>query len=461
MNPTKYQQFCINLLKKHGPMLGSELSAKLQRELQISSDYARKIIQRASHKGLFLSSKPISFGRRQFLYYLENQDISSVLPDILKTNRKGLSRVAQSLKHYQGIIVKDEAIKISAGVINKNTFPNHDTFEKVLNQLSQLDIVKHETDYHFVSLLYGTNNKSPNDFLFRFYRSHLINRLFTLEAIKWLEKMNMIGWDQSKVFDTKLNRVEYNGHLWDAVGYTYLYGHYIHEYVNNEIRKIPSFVFVESIFHREAYIEDLEGFNTRIEMQSGRIRNHPHRSRITPILLYRNMNKEAFDYAKSKGFMLINLHDFIGEYGTELFEFLVNPYKTKTIKQCGSYIDLLNKRGLIGNFLLKELYTIRHSFGFKQKGWKIQRHYHYEHRANNDKNIHYADWIMYNQNNVPFICKIILKEEMGHLSDYVKRLLAEVEAFKKSHPRFNSVEWILFDEEGIVDGSDYVNQMGE
>ncbi|NSL52723.1 hypothetical protein [Calidifontibacillus erzurumensis] len=439
------EEHCKLILEENGPLLGSELNEQLQNKLQVSAVYARKIIQRANAKGIILSTKPVSFRHGQFLYYLKHHNISNILPNFLKQHRKGLNRVFSSLLHNKGEILQDEAYKIAASVTNNNFFPKNETTDKTLRDLKELTIIDNVETYNHISFIKASKRFfGQKEINFGSIRRHMINRIFTLDAIRWLEQTNLLAWNQSQVFNTNQRRVDFNGHLWDVVGFTYLYGHYEAKFESNQLTKIPSFVFIESIFHRQTYLEDIEGFVSRIEMQSARLKNNTTGSRITPILFYSFMDKEAFDYSKTKGLMMINSRGWLGEYAQELFEFLANPTDNDLLTKCDYYLQLLHDRGFYQSHLMYELMKIKYAQHFILQGWKNRRHVHYE--FNNE--LYYFDWLMYDTNNTAYLCLILSKDE--NINHFINN---EFPTFKSVYKYYNNEQefkWIIFDQDGNI-----------
>ncbi|MBE2914117.1 hypothetical protein [Anoxybacillus flavithermus] len=440
------------ILEKYGPLLGSELNQKLRETMDISSAYARKIIQRATDNEVIFSTKPVSFGRGQYLYYLQHHNISDALQTALQKQRKGLHRIFQSLVHNKGRILTSEAIKISAAVTNRNFFPANEPKEKVLDNLLQLGIIKDISNYNEISYIIAKmQNISSEAELYPWYRRHMVNRLFALEAATWLERCNITAWNQTHIFDSEQNRVDFNGHLWDAVGFTYLYGFYESYYENEEKKKTPSFVFMEMLFHRQTYLEDVEGFVARIEMQSARMKNYKTGTRIIPILFYRTIEREAFEIAKEKGILLYSMRDWIGEFSVELFEYLVNPYYMDNdfSKKLETYLKSLQLLGGQYYNIYRELFIIKHSKAYLERGWNIRRHIHY--RVGEDK--FYADWLMFDHADTPVLCTFISK----FLSKKEKEMLSFLEnTFSKYQSIYSDVKgdfikpkWMIFDEDGL------------
>ncbi|WP_042354227.1 hypothetical protein [Bacillus rubiinfantis] len=450
-SPNHLEQITINILAENGPLLGSELKKLLQGKTELTDAYARKIIQRTTESGGILSTKPVSFQRGQFLYYLESQNPFDSLADVLKHKRKGLYRAFKGLLHNRGIASKSELHKWAASVTNASFFPKNDSIEKLEGELRYLSILHSEDNYNGVHYIRGNPNFNPsNEAYFYRYRAEIINRLLLSEFINWLERSNMLAWKQTSILDMSLNRVDYNGHFWDAVGYTYLYGFYQTKYNQQDKEKTPSLVFIESNLHRHTYLEDIEGFCTRVEMQSARMKNFSVGSRILPILFYQSISNEAFDLAKTKGLLMFNARDWLGRNTNDLIDFLIAfPVKSNsTLERCNNLLSIVESQGRENSPILNELYIIKHSTIYTQKGWNCRRHVSYTIQDQS----YFADWILFDQKGNPNLCFFISKK----LQEYIdmNRINNEVAFFQSIYDRLSiekrKVGLMLFNELGRI-----------
>ena len=87
------------MISKSKFLAGREVVTQLVKNFEtMSGSNARKILQRASDKGLIESSKPITFGKGQFIYMLpgETPDLAAIKA-ICKKYRPPLYRILDAL----------------------------------------------------------------------------------------------------------------------------------------------------------------------------------------------------------------------------------------------------------------------------------------------------------------------------------------------------------------------------
>src|SRR5699024_9390319 len=135
------------------------------------------------------------------------------------------------------------------------------------------------------------------------------------DLLKWLEKMNLIGWETSHVKKIQDYNLGYNGIYFDAVGYTYLRGLYrtnqketMYEAAKD---KKGSPVLIESILHRNAKYYDIISFITRVDNLNGPMKSEKN-LRIIPVCFVDTIEKKAYDLARQHGLLIIKLSDVFG-----------------------------------------------------------------------------------------------------------------------------------------------------
>ena len=101
---SKYEEYCIEILKKHGPLLGSELNQYLVEKAGVTKNNARQIILRLKIQETFNSTDPVKFQHNQVLYFLPKQSLKSKLRKVLPNHAITLQRVYQSLVEEQGFL---------------------------------------------------------------------------------------------------------------------------------------------------------------------------------------------------------------------------------------------------------------------------------------------------------------------------------------------------------------------
>ena len=83
-NLNKYENFILESLEDNNVQVSNELCQLLESSFNVSNSYARKIIQRATKKGIIKSSKPLTLGKGQYAYCRKNINFTKKIIDSLK-----------------------------------------------------------------------------------------------------------------------------------------------------------------------------------------------------------------------------------------------------------------------------------------------------------------------------------------------------------------------------------------
>lgn len=380
-----YKTICIEILKKNGPLLGSELNQILVSMCSVNENNARQIILRLKRKKDILSTDPVKFKHNQVLYFLPKQNIKRKLREILPDQGITLFRVYQALVEENGFLFWSEFAKICAGVVD-NSASNKKTCDEIFSDLNNLGIVK-EYDYEGIPVVVGNPEWIPTvDYSLKTAYKRYIDLTFTQQLtgdlLNWLEKMNLVGWNSSYINDFFDFEKGFNGFYFDAISYCYLWGLYRSnkkdDLYNPTLSKAGSPVVVESIIHRETKMPDITGFINRINNLNGPIRKKEN-FKIIPICFVDSIDSDAYELARRRGIMVINLGDV---FGTRIMESLkelrdINPQdidptalarvldKTLETGQDGKFGTL---KGYVFNFLVASIFF---EYGLKAKiGYK-------------------------------------------------------------------------------------------
>ncbi|GLI86587.1 hypothetical protein ANABIO32_44100 [Rossellomorea marisflavi] len=209
------------------------------------------------------------------------------------------------------------------------------------------------------------------------------NKGLNEDLLKWLESMNLIGWEKSYVRDIQDFNVGYNGFYFDAVGYTYLWGLYRtnqkDELFEPARNKAGSPVLIESILHRNTKRHDITGFINRVDNYRGPLKSDKN-LKVVPICFVNTMEKDAYNLARERGILIMKLSDV---FGTKLADSLqelqeiapekVDPQKLSSIldniSNSGRDGDFGNLKGYVFNFLVASI--------FNDAGYKTNIGLHY------------------------------------------------------------------------------------
>lgn len=381
-----YKDDCIDILKTRGPLLGSELNQILVEKRGVTSNNARQIIRRLKNQGVFHSTDPVKFQHNQVLYFLPSQSLKRKLKDILPDHASTLHRVYQALVEEQGFLFWTEFAKISAGVVDTSK-SERKTAKEIFDNLYNLGMVKEIVELNGIPVVVAEKGWVPNTIastkeMYDRIRNLSFNQQFTKDLLKWLEKMNLVGWNSSHITDIDDYEKGYNGFYFDAISYCYLWGLYR---TNNKdelyvpsLEKAGSPVVIESILHRKTKRHDISGLINRVSNLYGPVKRD-NNFKIIPICFVDSIENDAYELARARGIMVMMLMDV---FGTKIVESLkairdVDPQNVDPVSlakildnasetgQDGKFGSL---KGYVFNFLIASIfsdYGLRPQIGVK------------------------------------------------------------------------------------------------
>lgn len=322
----KYEDDCIAILKSKGPLLGSELNKFLIERSGVTANNARQIIRRLKNQGAFSSTDPVKFKHNEVLYFLPSQNLKKKLKEVFPDHAVTLHRVYQALVEEQGFLFWSEFAKISAGVVDSSK-SERKTANAIFDDLYKLGMVKDIEDYNGIPIVVAnkkwvsnvdasTTNKHKRNLDLSF------SQQFTKDLVEWLEKMNLIGWNSSHITHVDDYEKGYNGFYCDAISYCYLWGLYRtnnkDELYDPSREKAGSPVVVESILHRQTKRHDISGLINRVSNLYGPVKQD-NNFKIIPICFVDSIESDAYELARTRGIMIMQLGDI---FGTKIVESL-------------------------------------------------------------------------------------------------------------------------------------------
>lgn len=372
---SKYDGICTRILKKEGPLLGNEFKKKLKIDYGITDNNAGQIIYRLYKKGVFISSYPVKFKHQELLYYLPDQSIVNKLKRIMPKHAPTMHRVYQALIQEDGFLFWSEFEKISAGAI-ENSNSGREAAVNIFRKMERLGAVEKKYDFQGIPVVIANKDWYGNKFpdIYKFYnrmRDLSFTRKVTIDLLKWLERLSLAGWKSTQANKREESSIVYNDYYFDALGFTYIWGLYRtdkkDELFNPSLQKSGSPLVIESILHRQVKIYDIKGFITRIANVSGPIKNKINH-KIIPICFAQSVEREAFELARARGVMIVNINEVFGSKvaeslrslqkidvenikASELFEVL------KRTENSGLDGKLGSLRGYVFNFLIASIFS--------------------------------------------------------------------------------------------------------
>ncbi|MCY7629632.1 hypothetical protein MH206_11360 [Bacillus altitudinis] len=384
----KYKESCIEILKEKGPLLGSELRKQLVERRGVTEGNARAIINRLKNSGAFLSTDPVKLKHQELIYYLPFHDLRAKLKKIMPEHSVTNNRIYQALVEEDGFLLWNEFVKISAGVVDTSQSKRKSAM-KIFNDLKSLGIVEEIVHYDHIPVVVASEKWFPRkEDLSIAIRKRIkkisFNKGLNEDLLKWLESMNLIGWENSYVRDIQDFNVGYNGFYFDAIGYTYLWGLYRtdqkDELFEPARNKTGSPVLIESILHRNTKRHDITGFINRIDNYRGPLKSNQN-LKVIPICFVNTMEKDAYNLARERGIIIMKLSDVFGTILAVSLQELqeidpekVDPQKLSSIldniSNSGRDGDFGNLKGYVFNFLVASI--------FNDAGYKTNIGLHYK-----------------------------------------------------------------------------------
>lgn len=312
----QYERFLSDLFLKASTYLtGEELNELLQKEFNISSDYSRKIIQRAVSKDVIRSSSPLSFGKRQYVYFERKVYLNKeTIKQIAKKYRPPVYRLLSLIDLNEGLLSYFEALKITSSPIEESS-TKVSTLKEITSDLKAINIIDVITDRFGGRYLIDPNKIGERDRLLELhYAKMYIDTIFLSDILIWLRKHNLID-NENVRFRNKMNPsigVKHNNLVWDAFAYTRTTG--INVTINNNANgseNKQTLVVLDVVINREYTDEDLQGFYSRVQIIINSVKTGIRK--IMPIVI----SKETSQYVSSKisklGFIHLNLGTIFGE----------------------------------------------------------------------------------------------------------------------------------------------------
>ncbi|MDM0921210.1 hypothetical protein QTI53_13420 [Clostridium perfringens] len=321
---------------------GSELVKKICENFsECTQVNARKIIQNSVAKGIMKSTKPITFGHKQYVYYGNQFDLSfNFIKNILKENRPGLYRIINRMYENDGVISYFEIFKISGCLRNKTT-SKVNTISQLIKILEDLKLAKKMCEYDSGTTYLVAYNMEESDAIYRMRENICELRLdstFIPSFLIWLQKHNFL-YNKNIVYRSKDRPAEgavLNNLIWDAVGYTSTTGfcEYIGE-VNDEKRTVIVLDFKVSNMYN---IDDLHGFYDRIQVYRNSVTDKNSKRKILPIIVTNEISDEVKVEIKKLKMLLFNLGTVFGE---RIYE-VIQDYKKMSFMDV-EYNDFISK----------------------------------------------------------------------------------------------------------------------
>ncbi|MCE3297079.1 MAG: hypothetical protein K0R65_2793 [Crocinitomicaceae bacterium] len=318
----KYDTFLIKTLRKGKFLVSSELCKELISKFGITESNARKIIERSAAKEIIISSKPLSFSKGQFVYFLPGQVLSKDrIKEISKKYRPSLYRLLEALDRNEGILSYYEALKISSSPLEKSS-SKVDYLDDLLIILKERQIVYEYKDRNGINYIVLKSKERDCEHLVSIhYSKMLIDTMLVNDIVQWFKKSNIID-NNSAIFRNKKtpwSGAKHNNLVWDAIGYTKTTGINPGSAKNSKTFDKQTLVVLDIVINREYESFDLDGFYNRIQINLNSVKNGQRK--VLPIIVYKECSRFVLNKTKSLGFLC---YDIGSIYGSKIFEIIDN-----------------------------------------------------------------------------------------------------------------------------------------
>lgn len=324
-NLNRYESFILKCLENKNIKVSNELCQLLEDTFKIKNDNARKIIQRATLKGLIKSSIPLTFGKGQFAYCKPNVNFTKGrIKKVSEKHRPTLYRLLVALDINNGILSYYEALKITASPLRKGV-SKVDYLDDLISLLLKFEIVYQKIDKNLVKyIILKSVQEEEKNLLHMHFAKMSIDTAFLKDIIDWIVKSNLID-NKNIIYRNKNNPskgAKHNNLVWDAFGYTKTTGINPSLAKDSNIPEKQTLVVLDILISRDYEQIDLDGFLKRIQINLNSVSKGQRK--VVPIIVYKNCTSLILNKIKKLGFLS---YDIGSIYGSNIFNILENLSK--------------------------------------------------------------------------------------------------------------------------------------
>lgn len=330
-NLNKYDSFILKNLDNKEIKVSGELCKLLEDHFKIQNSYARKLVQRATKKGIIKSSTPLTFGKGQYAYCKPTTNFTKDrIKSVCKNHRPTLYRLLVGLDINEGILSYYEALKITASPLTKG-FSKVDYLDDLISLLLDFDIVYIKVDKNLVKYIILKNKNEEEENLMQLHFAKMsLDTAFVRDIIDWLIKSNLID-NKNIIYRNKNNPskgAKHNNLIWDAFGYTKTTGLNPSLAIESNVPAKQTLVVLDILLSRDYEQIDLDGFLKRIQINLNSVSQG--KRKVIPIIVYRDCKNSILNKIKRLGFLS---YDIGSIYGSNIFRVLENLSKLQINKK--------------------------------------------------------------------------------------------------------------------------------
>lgn len=307
-------------------MLAGELANALIKKFQVRDDNARKIISRAFNDKIVASTKPLSFGKGMYYYYLPGNTPSvDELKAIAREKRPPVYRLLDLLHRSGGIISFYEGLKVTSSP-EEGSSTKMSKLTDIVSDLAEQELVIERRDENgTVYILEVADEKEDAEASYEMaieaHRKRMeMDVLFFPDIVGWLLSLNILNTlGAYRNVATPGFGVIHNRLYWDAFSYSKVSG--IHEGIpaQSNTPDKQTLVVMDIVLHRNYSMTDFDGFISRIQINNNSVKKE--KRKCIPIIIYHEIEDQALYTARKNGFLIFSMARM---YGTHVSKLLTN-----------------------------------------------------------------------------------------------------------------------------------------
>jgi hypothetical protein len=349
------------LLSNGQYLLGSELLEQLLTKYGVKPDNGRKIIQRASEKGVILSSKPLSFGKGQYLYINPGSYFGlAILKVVSEKYRKPLFRLLKLLDNL-GIMSFYEGLKITSSPEGK-TASKVSLLVDMISDLEELNVLVMRKDTlgnnFILKRISGEISEGIYEKLMKLHMySMQLDAMFIPDLLRWMKGLNLIniGFNYRNM-NTPAYGVKHNNLFWDAFAYTKTTGINQRRAAEADSKEKQTLVTLDVVLSRKYLQIDLDGYLARLQININSVKLAERN--VLPVVIFHEIDELTLNRLKKLGFIALDIKNVYGTHITGVLKQLTS-LKTGNLKVevVDAVDDILSKIDVSGQN--EQLRTLR------------------------------------------------------------------------------------------------------
>lgn len=370
----KYNTFLSKLLEEKLFEPAMEVNATLVKTFNVTSQYARKILERAVAQKAIKSSAPYTFGKGQYVYIYNEYDFGKDgVKKIAEKSRPPIYRLLELMDQNKGIISYYEALKITSAPLQESS-TKVVSLDDILTLLMKLDIVHKVTDrnglVYIVYKIYKGKEAVLDAMMADHFAAMVADCSVLPDILRWLGNANIIDSGNAIYRNKKTPHIgaKHNNLVWDAFAYSRATG--INPILGAKADTVDkkTLAVLDVVLASEYSAVHLDAFIGRIQINRKSVNEDDRK--ILPIIIYRVCSSHTINKIRKNGIIAF---DISAIFGTRIYEVL-NRFRElsvllkeedgiektienilKTISNAGQDEALKELRGTLFEFLMYPL----------------------------------------------------------------------------------------------------------